>query len=358
MKSFLKYNKGFSLIELLVALAISAIILAGVVQIFLGSKQAENLTMSLARLQESGRFVTDTLSKEFRLAGFQGCIDPNQDFIDATSILANGFSLTDISNQVIEGGETPTAGGDVSLFSGGVVITDAIGGTDVVSLTYASPSYEELDSDMTTPSSDIVITDNSTGFAQNDILLITNCSGGGSFIFKATSVGSGTPPITITHTTTSNSSDAFGTTVFFEDDRVQRIANNTYYIRLNPRGIRSLYRRSFNGTVEELIEGVENLQIQYGHYDDKGTANSSDDSLRWVTAADINGSASLEWRNVVSMKAAVLISDDIDVLAENGPATYAMLDANVAPVSADKKLRRVFSTSAKVRNRDGKRIAQ
>ena len=352
-----KSDGGFSLIEMLVALAISSLILAGVVQIFAGSKQADVLTISLARVQESGRFATEILNEELRLAGYQGCSDPNQDFIPTSNILANNFVLTDVTNQVIEGVDVPAGGGTVNLYSGAISITDAIAGTSVVSITSASPTFASLDTDMAAPDSVVSIGDNAAGFTQGDVLLVSNCTAEGQFVFKASAVGD-TAPVEITHTTTDNSSESFGGITFETGATVRRITNNTYYVKDNPLGIRSLYRRAIDGTLEEMIEGVDNLQILYGHYDDNNTASSTDDIVRWVDATTINSTTALEWRNVVSIKAALLVADDTPVLAENGPATYAMLNTNVAAPATDNKLRRVFTTTAKVRNRDGSRISQ
>lgn len=357
MKKNMRKNSGFTLIEILVALAIGSLILAGVIQVFLGSKQADQLSMSLARIQENGRFAMEALNRDFRLTGYQGCADPQLSFIPTANIQANNFGVADISNQPISGATVPSTGGTVTLFGGAFSITNAVEDTDVVSVIYASPKSEELSVDMTAPNSNLTIAANDAGFDTNDVLLISNCTANGQYVFQASSVG-GSGPVTITHNATANSSDSFDSLRFEIGASVHEIVNNTYYISVNPRGERALYRRTLSGATSELVEGVENFKVLYGHYDDNNTTAIIDDDVRWVDAATINSSASLDWRNVSSVKAALLMADDTEVLADIGPANYNLIGTSVTPVNTDRRLRRVFSTSSKIRNRDGKRISQ
>jgi len=63
---------GFSLVELMIALLISLFLLAGMSQIFLGSRKSFTIQDSLGRLQENGRYVIETLSRDIRRAGYLG----------------------------------------------------------------------------------------------------------------------------------------------------------------------------------------------------------------------------------------------------------------------------------------------
>ena len=66
-------ERGFSLVELMVAMLIGLIILAAVVQIFVGSNATYRLDEGLARVQEGARFSMDFLAKDIRMAGYMGC---------------------------------------------------------------------------------------------------------------------------------------------------------------------------------------------------------------------------------------------------------------------------------------------
>ena len=66
-------NAGLSLIEIMVALAIAAILLFGLSQIFIGSKNVYRLQEGMSRVQENARFVLQYLENNVRMAGYMGC---------------------------------------------------------------------------------------------------------------------------------------------------------------------------------------------------------------------------------------------------------------------------------------------
>lgn len=68
-----KYALGFSLIEIMIALAISLILLAGVITIMSSSKKTYTLQSELARLQENARFAIEDIAYGSRMAGYAGC---------------------------------------------------------------------------------------------------------------------------------------------------------------------------------------------------------------------------------------------------------------------------------------------
>ena len=105
-----KKTLGMSLVELMVAVTISAILLLGVTSVYLSTRHSNAVQDELSRLQENGRFAISLLSKEIRQAGYQGCtnlnrmtpvnnvsasnkgpVDTSFDFTSATA-LAGGYS--------------------------------------------------------------------------------------------------------------------------------------------------------------------------------------------------------------------------------------------------------------------------
>lgn len=63
-------GRGMSLIELLIAMLIGAIVLTGLVQIAAGARSSFRLQEALAEVQESGRFVIDSLGDILRQSAF------------------------------------------------------------------------------------------------------------------------------------------------------------------------------------------------------------------------------------------------------------------------------------------------
>ncbi|GAA5317387.1 MAG: hypothetical protein AseanaTS_25920 [Candidatus Pelagadaptatus aseana] len=65
-------QSGFSLIELMIAMVLSLVILLGVMQVFLGSRQTYVLADDMSRIQENGRFSLEFLAQSIRMGGYQG----------------------------------------------------------------------------------------------------------------------------------------------------------------------------------------------------------------------------------------------------------------------------------------------
>lgn len=63
-------QRGFTLVELMVAMTVGLFISAGVISLFIGTKQSYRTNEGIARLQENGRFAIDYLSRDVRQAGF------------------------------------------------------------------------------------------------------------------------------------------------------------------------------------------------------------------------------------------------------------------------------------------------
>ena len=66
-------QQGMTLIEIMIALAIGAFLLGGVIKIFLGSTQSYRMLENLSRLQENGRFAMDFIARDIRQAGYREC---------------------------------------------------------------------------------------------------------------------------------------------------------------------------------------------------------------------------------------------------------------------------------------------
>lgn len=63
---------GFSLVELMVAIVVGTLMLGGVIQLYLSSKQTYNAQDQLARMQENGRFAMELITRDLRRAGYWG----------------------------------------------------------------------------------------------------------------------------------------------------------------------------------------------------------------------------------------------------------------------------------------------
>ena len=75
-------SDGLSLIELLVAMALGLLIIAGVGQIYLAAKRSYDIQTNIAQIQEVGRFVTEILTQDIRRAGYWGLFNLNTASLD------------------------------------------------------------------------------------------------------------------------------------------------------------------------------------------------------------------------------------------------------------------------------------
>ncbi len=117
-------QSGFTLVELMIAGVLSLILMAGVIQLFLGSNQNYTMQNSLAIIQEDGRFALMFFKDQIQKAGWVedfslGSIDPI--FLDADSTFdGDDFDSITIAYKVAVGSEKnrdcngePTATGAV-----------------------------------------------------------------------------------------------------------------------------------------------------------------------------------------------------------------------------------------------------
>ncbi|EUB85869.1 PilW family protein [Pseudomonas sp. GM30] len=111
-------NRGFGLIEMLIALALGLIIVLGVVQTFLAAKNTYVSQNTAAAMQEDARFVLSKMIQELRMVGMFGCLGTITDASSAGDFNAaqitpitwdnSNLKLTLVTADVGGNGGTPT----------------------------------------------------------------------------------------------------------------------------------------------------------------------------------------------------------------------------------------------------------
>lgn len=112
--------QGFSVVEVMVSLVLGLVVVAGVSQVYLGSKQSYRLNEARSRMQEDARFVLQFLSKYIRLAGYRSVPLPDQTPFPANSPLTAA----------------------IPKFSDGQVVTGLYGSAGAASLSSLSVRYQ------------------------------------------------------------------------------------------------------------------------------------------------------------------------------------------------------------------------
>ena len=328
------HQKGLTLVEIMVDLTVSLILMAGVMQIFISNKQTYRVQDAAARIQESGRFAAFFLTGDVRMAGFMGCGSTINQPVNMVDLNGDGVpdQVGDFSGNGLQGYEYG-AGLSVPL-SDTLTLTaaDVIAGTDVITIKRAAGTGVRLDGNMGTVNANIQMDPATAGgmFQANDVLFISDCEY--ADIFAANNVSSGGGFITIAHSNSVNVGNFLSTT-YNTDAEVMRMVNVAYYLAPGASGEPSLFRYAMgnNGvmTAEELVEGVEDMEITYG----EDTDNDRNANL-YVDANSVT-----DWTQVVSVRINLVVRSAVDNVTTGVTA------------NGDRRLRRTFNTSITIRNR-------
>ena len=337
-KSFTTIQRGLTLIEILIALVIGSVLIAGAGKIFISSKRSLEAQLNLQQIQENARYALDLICRDLRRAGYFGGLN------SITAIKGTSAPLE-------PDGECPTSNAwgrmlarpafgldDTNAGYECIPDSDYLRG-DIVVMRYANPLAER------------------GALSDKQLYLRSNTSTGVLF----TGSESGSNQIT-------------------EPAMEQKIISRAYYIRpsttICPDGSNppALWRESLDANgrpvAEELVTGIEQLQLQYGVVD----FNSDDDMesgellYRYMDADDITESewnapfdSASEWREwleltsdntthsaVILAKVWLLVRAACAEPAVTNRRTYAMGSHHYAV--DDHFRRQLYSTTVHLRN--------
>jgi len=283
---------GMTLIETMVAMAISSILIIGSITIYAQARSSFRTAENIARLQENLRFAADTLEEDIRLAGFWGrtnsaaaiTLDPANVIITCADANVTDWALG-------QGAPPVTAADDVYDLPcpAGLAARE---NSDVLVVRHASPNQ---------------LTVATAGRVQ------AQTSGSGGQFFSD-----------------GNLPDA----VDLDKRQLYDVVVNAYYVSDSSRydaTMPSLRRRSLVGTTmqdQEIITGVENLQVQFG-IDRNGDGNV--DSYVDTDNPAVNAGA------IVSVRLWMLVRGDADETGQGYVDTteYLTPDADGIVITPD-----------------------
>lgn len=331
-------QRGLTLIEIMVALTLSLLLLAGMIQVFQSNKQSYRVQDALSRVQESGRFAVDFIARDLRMAGFQGCVSM-EDL--PTTVIARPPAPNFSPGNVMVAYDAKAANWVPAL----PATIPAVAGTDVITVQGASGAGIELVGNVDVSNANIQITP-STMFSQNDLVFISDCQTGDIFRVTNNPNGSGSST-TLTYGVGSNFTNRLSKEYGTEAE-VMAYRSNTYFVRdtgrqnLIGQPIQALSVIDANGNRSDLLDGIEDMEIDYGEdLDNDGNAD-------WYVDADQLGGGSGNAGNVVSVRINLLVR------SVEGNITSQVVTINNfhggAVNPADKRLRRVFASTTQMRN--------
>ncbi|MBY6188054.1 prepilin-type N-terminal cleavage/methylation domain-containing protein [Marinobacter hydrocarbonoclasticus] len=79
-----RVNKGFSLVELMIAMLLGLLVLGATLAFFTSNLRANNTTLQLARLNQELQTLSTMMARDIRRAGFRGDAVANRDAADRT----------------------------------------------------------------------------------------------------------------------------------------------------------------------------------------------------------------------------------------------------------------------------------
>ncbi|WGL18195.1 PilW family protein [Microbulbifer bruguierae] len=344
-RNSLSGQHGLSLIELMIAMVLSAILLWGVLQIFDSNRDTIRMQNAFARVQESGRFAIDLLGKEIRMADYWGCApdtasirnhldtnDPDYSEDVLGDLGAEGILGTDNASSLTIGSKTVTDGTDVLYLRGA---DDACGGTGrMVPSTQAAALHVSQNCNVQQGQT-VLLSNCQSG----ELMTITNVQGGG---------GGSSNKLTVVHNLGSLADGLIENATkdlqrqYGGDARILVPYQRIFFISSSDvtAGSPALFISENGADAQELIPGVEDMQILYGR--DTNGDNTAD---TWTNASGLTPE---QMEDVQVLRLQLVVTSDMNVDTEE--LTVTDLD-NTNTTYDDGKLRKVYLTTAKIRNR-------
>lgn len=358
-----KKQKGLTLVELMIAVVLGLILVAGVIQIFVANKQTYRITDAQSRLQENARFTLDLLTRDIRSAGYSGCRTIEKMNVNQ---IANAPVPTLMGeNTIIMGSEADSlTSWSPPLELPATLKAKVVPRTDVITLQHGTSCGATLTKSIGSSNGDIkVFAPNSCNITAGNILMIADCED--AHIFRASADSTSQNIVHKEGNQTEYFCKSYGTVVsenpgepdklnnaecttgesklYNYDAEVFKFSAVTYFIhRENDDDPPALwvYDQTSNSS-SELVEGIEDLQVLYG-------ADDNDDDIvdRYVTAKVINDAN--DWDKVISAQINILAQ----TLDKNLTTSSQSMDFNGdTRTAADGRLMRVFSSTIAIRNR-------
>lgn len=373
---------GLSLIELMVALAIGSLLILGLVQVFAASRAAYLTSEGNARVQENARFAMDFLQRDIRMAGHFGCVNDQAHWVQEEgdpllhfgAITSGSGAALDFSVSV-EGHEAPNTGPANTLTLGGAwaaptgipALTPApVGGSDVLVMRYLAPEGVPV-TNIAGGGSGETISFNparggaltSDGVATPLVFGVGDCTHADVFRASATNIAAGT-------ITTDGATGLAGryTPQPTGQTMLYRAESVVYYIgRASADREPALYRARANSggvyTSEELVEGIESLQLLYGQ-DTRGVLAANTPPIgnitRYGTAAQVRTAGASDipnaWRTVGVVQVGILARSPNPAAATSASAAIRVLGTGFAPATnGDGRYRASYESTIALRNR-------
>jgi type IV pilus assembly protein PilW len=345
----------------MVAIAVGLLLMGGAISIFVSNKRTYEVTEELSRLQENARYALQIMLDEIRMAGYAGC---GTDLSRVTSTIVaapgsllafgvNGGGLEGIDG-VADVSTWSPSGAALGFAASRITTVQDNTGADAITLRYAGGIGRRV---LANTTKDTVQVEAPATVAAGQPAALLDCGAGTTFIVDELDTAGTVATITAA-VAFPQEFETSGTQFF---PRVSSLRAVRYFIGTGDAGgnSRSLRRVTVAGGDEELVEGIEQMQILYGV---DVTGDGQPDS--YVAAGSANLSNALQWSQVVSVRLGLLMRTVTESGAQVDTRAYDLFTgqsfANLGACGGgpgcvdppDLRVRhRVFSTTVFLRNR-------
>lgn len=333
---------GVGLIEILVSITLSLVVMIALLKSYDNSKSTFRVQDSISRLQENARYASYLISRDLRMAGYRGCardgsLAPIRNTLNNPTAFLNNFEVP------VQGFEGNTNGTwspalDASL-------DPVVAGTDALVMRGTLDDGIIIRQEMPNVSADLKVTENLSPVpfvpAGGDIVMVSDCLG--SAIFQITQYTNSNG--NIVHNTGGSLSPGNATQDLGRrypvGSQIFKVSSISYFIRNSGSGSGpALWRRVGSSPAQELIEGVQNLQVQYGEDTD---GDLMPDIYR-------NANQVANFRNIVAIRLAFLFRSLEPAGLDADTRTFTLLDRVVGPFN-DRRMYQVVTTTITLRNK-------
>lgn len=320
--SLVQKQTGLSLIEVMIAITLGLILMAGLIQFFIGSKQSYQVLGAINGMQENGRYALRVIGDSLHAADHWGGVESSD--VSGTPVVA-GIGSCDAAwiHNVSEGIRGFEGGAASPLPAGCTAAADYQPDTDAFVVRHAGGTYY----------STADITSNNDIWVNTTIGGVANLSTGTDVVAPGDQNGVYNYPYNVDAYFIRPCSAPAGAACAATDDGG------------NP--IPTLTRLTLVGntlTQQSLVSGVEQMQIEYGV--DTDADNNTD---FYASAAAITAS---QWAQVASVRISLVVRSDqrgkaTDLTAYTLPGGFIYTPA----VNDQRYTRKVFTRLIQIRNR-------
>ncbi|MBG6073561.1 MULTISPECIES: PilW family protein [unclassified Polaromonas] len=328
-----RYRKGFSLIELMLAMAIGLVIAAASFSVYLAASGTSRMAEAQGRMNEDAQAALSILTQQLRMAGS----NPNQsDRINdasrrnpvygATSYPTGAYTMSNFILRGCDGKFKPTAGSGPERLDN-LVCDDQVAEPDSLAVSYEADRFNTIPT------------------ALGD--LPSDCLGSRLSTIVATLPA---PGVTV------------------PKDFSYAVAVNRFYVDVSTAQVPSLYCKGSGlnddgsaSTPKPLVENIEDIQLSYGAVKASTAAADVASAVMagYLTAHEVVTQVNMaalandaeRWAKVVTVRICILARSETAVVSDAASARYLKCDGTLETNPPDLRLRRAYFATVVLRNR-------